>query len=446
MPEEKEESSNADEKAEASPKRSDISGFRKLNPADRMDTIRQFAGLSEDEARLVSSTGAMDIETANRMIENVVGTTELPFGVATNFLVNGKDYLVPMCIDEPSVVAAASYAAKLARPSGGFSTSSDEPIMIVQIQMLDVPDFDAASKKVMDSKEELLKIANDRDPMLIKYGGGAKDVEVRKISTKRGDMMIVHLLVNVADAYGPNLVNTMAEALTPKVEELTGGRAKLRIVSNLADRRLARAKAVWKKEVLEASMKAVKMKGEEIVDAILDAYAFAASDPYRSATHNKGIMNGIDAVTIATANDFRGVEAGAHAFAAVDGYSPLTHYERNENGDLVGTIELPLAVGIVGGAINSNPTAKVALKILGVKSARELSEVMASVGLAQNFAALRALSTEGLQRGHMRLHAKNIAIIAGAKGDQIDKVAEKMAEQKNVSTDAAKKILEEMGK
>jgi len=396
-------------------KRSDLQGFHKLSVDERLEKIKEFAGLSDEEAGLLRKTGALEIDTANRMIENVVGSVELPLGIATNFIINGKGYLIPMAIDEPSVVAAASYAAKLARPSGGFKTSSDEPIMIVQIQLLGVPDPDAAEKMILESKADLLKLADEQDPMLIKFGGGAKDIEVRRIKTERGEMMIIHLLVNVADAYGPNLVNTMAEALTPKFEEISGGRARLRIVSNLADRRLARARVVWKKEVLAESVKGLDMKGEDVVDAILDAYAFAASDPYRCATHNKGVMNGVDAVTIATANDFRGVEAGAHAYAATydagKGYRPLTHYEKDGNGDLVGSIELPVAVGIVGGAINTSPTAKVALKILGVKSARELSEIMAAVGLAQNFAAMRALATEGIQKGHMRLHSKNIACL-----------------------------------
>jgi hydroxymethylglutaryl-CoA reductase len=435
------------EKEGSQKRRSEISGFHKLNPEEKLKTVKEFAGLTDEECETLRKTGALDLESADRMIENVVGTTELPFGIATNFLINGKDYLIPMCIDEPSVVAAASYAAKLARPSGGFKTSSTEPIMIVQVQLLNVPDFDKAEKGIMENKEELIKLANEQDPMLIKYGGGAKDIDVRRIQSKRGEMMIFHLLVNVADAYGPNLVNTMAEALAPKLEEFSGGKARLRIVSNLADKRLARAKAVWKKEVLEDSMKAVKISGEQVVDAILDAYAFAAADPYRCATHNKGVMNGVDGVTIATANDFRGIEAGAHSFAAKDGkYRPLTKYWKNKNGDLVGTIELPVPVGIVGGAINTNPTAKVALKILGVKSARELSEVIAAVGLAQNMAALRVLSTEGLQRGHMRLHAKNIAIIGGATGDLIDKVAQKMVEEKNINAERARKLVEELAR
>jgi len=413
-------------------KTSNISGFYKLSPEERLKIVKEFANLSDEEIKILEKTGSLDIETANRMIENVIGTVELPFGIATNFLINGKDYLIPMSLDEPSVVAAASYAAKLARPGGGFFTETDEPIMIGQVQIVNIENVEKAKKNILSNRDEIIKIANEKDPGLLKYGGGTKDIELFEIDTTRGKMLIAHILIDVADAYGPNAVNTICEAIAPKLEELSEGDVKLRIVSNLATKRLARAKAIWKKDVI----------GEDTIENILDAYAFALTDMYRCATHNKGIMNGIDAVAIATTNDFRGLEAGAHAYAAITGkYKPLTKYEKNENGDLVGTIELPVPVGIVGGAINTNPTAKIALKILGVKSARELSGIMAAVGLAQNFAALRALSTEGIQKGHMRLHAKNIVSIAGAKGDLIDKVAEQMIKEGNISVGRAKEIL-----
>jgi hydroxymethylglutaryl-CoA reductase len=426
-------------------KRSDISGFHSLKPEERMAMVKEFAGLTDEETAILMKSGALDVETAGRMSENTIGTAELPFGIATNFLINGKDYLIPMAIDEPSVVAAASNSAKIARPSGGFRASSDESVMIGQIQLIDVPDLEEAKRRILENKTDILKMCDEKDSTLLKYGGGARDIEVREIDTIKGKMLIVHLLINVADAYGPNLINTMSEYITPFLEELSRGKARLRIISNLADKRIARTTAVWKKDDLEASMHGVDMKGEEIVDAIMDAYAFAAADPYRAATHNKGIMNGIDAVAIATSNDWRGLEAGAHAYAAMTGkYLPLTRYRKNENGDLEGSIELPVPVGVVGGSINTNPVAKVSLKILGVKSARELSEVIASVGLAQNFAAIRALSTEGLQRGHMKLHARNIAAIAGAEGPLIDLVAERIVEEKNIMVCRAQQVLEEL--
>ncbi|MBU0530251.1 MAG: hydroxymethylglutaryl-CoA reductase, degradative [Nanoarchaeota archaeon] len=416
--------------------------FYKKSVDERLSVIKEVASLTEDEANVLRNSGALDLGTADKMSENVIGANHFPLGIATNFIVNGKDYLIPMAIDEPSVVAAASNGAKLSRDSGGFTASSDEPIMITQIQMVNVKDIEGSKKRIMENKERLIKIANDQNAVLLKHGGGAKDIE---FGVTDKDMLVLHLLVDVADAYGPNIVNTMAEAISPILEELTGGVSRLRIVSNLATKRMARARTVWKKEALASSMRAVDFTGEQVVDYILDAYRFAVLDEYRCTTHNKGIMNGIDAVTIATGNDFRGVEAGAHAYAAMGGkYKSLTKYYKDENGDLVGEIELPLAVGIVGGAININPIAKISLKILGVKSARELSEVIAAVGLAQNFAALRALATEGLQRGHMRLHSKNIAVIGGASGDLIDKVAQKMIDENKISVDRAKEIVAEL--
>jgi hydroxymethylglutaryl-CoA reductase len=418
-------------------KGSDIPGFRKMAPAERLSRVREFAGLSEEEAAAIGKVGSLDLEKAGMMIENVIGTHELPLGIATNFLINGKDYLIPMVIEEPSVVAAASNAAKLARSGGGFQTSSDDPIMIGQIQLVNVPDSERAKHDILARKQEFIEKCNEIDPILVKYGGGLKDVEVKTIDTPRGGMIIVHLIVNVSDAMGANVINTMAEKIAPILEEISGAKVRLRIVSNLAVRRLARASAVWPREIV----------GEEVVEGVLDAYHFAAADPYRCATHNKGVMNGVDAVVIATGNDFRAIEAGAHAYAAFQGhYRPLTKYEKDKDGDLVGTIEIPVAVGLVGGATKTHPGARAAVKILGVKSARELGEVLAAVGLAQNFAALRALSTEGIQKGHLKLHAKNFAVMAGAEGEMVSVVSAKMIAEGKINYNRACDILKELKK
>ncbi|MEW6328997.1 MAG: hydroxymethylglutaryl-CoA reductase, degradative [Candidatus Micrarchaeota archaeon] len=377
-------------------KSSEISGFYKLGFEERARFLKEFAGLSEEEITLLKNTGALGREFADKMIENVVGGFTLPLGIATNFRINGKDYLIPMALEEPSVVAAASNAAKLARAGGGFTASADEPIMIGQIQLTKIKNVKEAQAAILENKKELLALANSRDSTLIRLGGGAKEVEARAILTPRGEMLIIYLYVDVRDAMGANAVNTMAEMLAPRAEEITGGKARLRIVSNLATKRLARAGAVFKRDVV----------GEDVVEGVLDAYEFARANGYRCATHNKGIMNGIDAVALATGNDWRALEAGAHSYACMSGkYQPLTSYEKNKSGDLLGKIELPLAAGTVGGATR-HPTARVALKILGVNGARELACVMAGVGLAQNFAALRALATEGIQKGHMKLHAR----------------------------------------
>ncbi|MCD6248310.1 MAG: hydroxymethylglutaryl-CoA reductase, degradative [Hadesarchaea archaeon] len=413
-----------------------IPGFYKLSVDERLERVKEFAGLTDEEVELLRRTGALEIEQANRMVENVVGTTELPLGIATNFLINGRDYLVPMAIEEPSVIAAASNAAKMARERGGFQAESTDPIMIGQIQLLGVRDPYKAEEVILSNKEEIIKIANEQDPLLAKLGGGARDVEVRILDSPAGRMIVVHLLVDTRDAMGANIVNTMVEAVSPFIERIAGGDAHFRIVSNLATRRLARARAVFAKEAIG---------GEEVVDGILQGYAFAVADPYRCATHNKGVMNGVVAVALATGNDSRALEAGAHAYAARSGrYQPLTRWEKNEDGDLVGEIELPVAVGIIGGATGAHPVAKVSLKILGVKTARELGEVMAAVGLAQNFAAMRAIAVEGIQRGHMKLHARNIAAMVGARGETIDRVAEQLVREGRIRADRAKEILEEL--
>jgi len=417
-------------------KTSQLPGFYKLSPEERLRVVKEFAGLTDGEMEILRSTGSLELEQADRMVENVIGTTELPLGIAVNFLINGRDYLIPMAIEEPSVVAAASNAARMARAKGGFRTSSTEPIMIGQIQLTGVRDPSGAKEAILSNKEKIIRIANEQDPMLVKLGGGAKDLEVRVLDTPSGPMAIVHLLVDTRDAMGANVINTMAEAVAPFIERVTGGRVYLRIVSNLADLRLARAEAIFAKEALG---------GEEVVDGIIEAYKFAASDPYRCATHNKGIMNGIVAIALATGNDTRALEAGAHAFAATKGgYKPLTTWEKTPEGDLLGKIELPMAVGIIGGATAVHPVAKICLKILGVKTARELGEVIAAVGMAQNLAALRAMVTDGIQLGHMKLHARNIAVMAGAKGELIDEVAERLVRERRIRVDRAKEILQEL--
>ncbi len=412
-----------------------IPGFYKLTIDERLRKVKEFAGLTDEELEVIKY-GKLPLEVADQMIENVIGLWPLPFAVATNFLINGRDYLVPMAIEEPSVVAAASNAAKMARESGGFEAEATESIMISQIQVVKIPDLEEAKRTIMAEKEKLLELANEMDPLLVKLGGGARDLEVRTIDTDVGSMLIVHLYVDTLDAMGANTVNTMAEGLAPTIERLTGGKVYLRILSNLADRRLARAKARFAKSAIG---------GEEVVEGIMWAYRFAKYDPYRAATHNKGIMNGIIAVARATGQDTRAIEAGAHSYAAKSGkYTSLTEYWVDENGDLWGSIELPLAVGTVGGVVRVHPIAKLALKILGVQKARELARVMAAVGLAQNFAALRALATEGIQAGHMKLHARNIALAAGATPEEVDRVVEKMIREKRISLERAKEILEEI--
>ena len=415
---------------------SNISGFYKLSGEERIQKIKEVCDLTDEECDYLYNTGAMSFSDIDKMIENVVGTFDLPLGIAMNFTINGKDYLIPMAVEEPSVVAAASNAAKIARAKGGFSASATDQVMIGQIQIVGVADPYGARMELYRHKEEILEFANAQDPVLVRFGGGAKDIDVRVLRTKSGDMIVLHLLVDTKDAMGANAVNTMAEALAPKLESITGGEVILRIISNLAVHRLARAKAVFSKEVLG---------GEDVVDAILNAYYFADADPFRATTHNKGIMNGISAVVRATGNDTRAVEAGAHSYAAFGGgYKPLTRYEKNKDGDLVGTIELPTAVGLVGGATKVHPVARAAIKILGVGTAAELGMVMAAVGLAQNFAAIRALATEGIQRGHMKLHAKNLAITAGAPPELVNQVVAEMIKRKAIRMDVAEEVIKEL--
>jgi hydroxymethylglutaryl-CoA reductase len=419
-------------------KSSVISGFYKLPPKERLSLIAEFADLTEEEKGLLQQSCSLPLDVADHMVENLIGIFPEPMGVAVNFQINGKDYIIPMATEEPSVIAAASYAAKMVRDGGGFKTSSTAPVMIGQIQVVKLKDADLAQMQVLTARNEILKKANDQDPVLNSFGGGAKDLAAKVIDTSMGKMLIVELYVDCRDAMGANAVNTMAEAVAPLIEQLTGGQVILRIISNLATKRLAKAWCTVPKEALG---------GEAVVDAIAYASAFAAADPFRGATHNKGALNGIIAVILATGNDHRAIEAGAHAYAAINGkYTSLSKWTKNSSGDLEGEIELPMAVGLIGGAVKTHPIARIATKILGVKSANEFAEVLAAVGLAQNLAALRALSSEGIQRGHMSLHARNIAVNAGAKGEQIEAVAERMVKERKIRVDRAKEILDELNK
>jgi hydroxymethylglutaryl-CoA reductase len=416
---------------------SGISGFYKLSREERVKKLKEITGLGDEDLGPLVNPSEVDMSILDHMIENVVGTMTLPLGIATNFLINGKDYLIPMALEEPSVVAAASNAARMARPHGGFTATDTGPNMIAQIQVVDVPSPEQAKSKIMDTKDALIEFANEQDPILVRFGGGAKDLRVRIFDSKVGVMLVTELIVDTRDAMGANAVNTMAEALAPRIESITGGRVILRILSNLAEFRLVKVKATFDKEMLG---------GEEVVNDIVAAWAFAEADPYRCATHNKGIMNGIDAVVIATGNDFRAIEAGAHSYAAMNGYSSLTKYEKTPEGHLLGSIEIPMAVGLVGGATKIHPAARASVKILGVKTATELGQVIASVGLAQNLAALRALASEGIQKGHMALHARNVAATAGARGDQVDIIAEKLIKEKNIKVERAQELLADLQK
>ncbi|MFY1952753.1 hydroxymethylglutaryl-CoA reductase, degradative [Achromobacter xylosoxidans] len=421
-----------------------LPNFRALTPAQRLAAIADAAGLTPEEHQQLAEPGALGLDRADGMIENVIGAFELPLGVAGNFQVNGRDVLVPMAVEEPSVVAAASFMAKLARENGGFETSSTRPLMRAQVQVLGLSDPRGARVALLRERERIVKLANSRDQVLIGLGGGCQDIEAHVFAdTPRGPMLVLHLIVDVRDAMGANTVNTMAEAVAPLVEEITGGTVRLRILSNLADLRLSRARVRLTPQTLDTKDRS----GAEIIEGVLDAYVFAATDPYRAATHNKGIMNGIDPVIVATGNDWRAVEAGAHAYACRDGrYTSLTHWEKDASGALVGTLEMPMPVGLVGGATKTHPLARLALKIMAVRSAQELGEIAVAVGLAQNLGALRALATEGIQRGHMALHARNIALTVGAVGAEIDQLARRMAEEKDVRADRALALLEELRK
>ncbi len=413
-------------------KTSQVSGFYKLSPKERLKIVSEFANLGAEEKEALSGAMGLGLEAANNMIENVVGVLGLPLSFACNFLIDGKEYFVPMAIEEPSVVAAASNGAKLARP-GGFVTGATEPVMRGQVQLV-CGNADRAVAKLEGKRQEIEKVARENAKGVEQYGGGVRRIEFGKLGTARGEMAVATIFVDVRDAMGANTVNAICEGVGASMEEVAGGgaRVRLRVVSNLATERIARAECVWKKGII----------GEEAVEGVLDAYAFAERDVYRACTHNKGIMNGIDAVAVATGNDWRAVEAGAHAYASLTGrYMPLTKYGRTKEGDLRGNIELPIAVGLVGGATKTHPAARACVKVLGVKSASELARVMAAVGLAQNFAALRALSGEGISEGHMKLHAKNLAVMAGAKGEEVGRVAKLMAGRGRVSAESAREAV-----
>jgi len=413
---------------------SKISGFYKLSIEERQKLLTELYDLKKEEQELLKNLGYFTSTQLDTIIENVIGSYNLPIGIACNFKINNKDYLIPMVIEEPSVIAAASNSAKFARKHGGFFSDKVKSVMISQIQITQVKDLKSAKEQLISHKKEILERANEQDPVLNKLGGGAFDIEIREISTRKGKMLIVHLLVDVLDAMGANVVNTMAEAVSPYIEKFSKGIIYLRIVSNLAIHRTVKSRATFDKELLG---------GEEVVEGIMNAYEFALADPYRATTHNKGIMNGIISLTIATGNDTRAIEAGAHAYAALSGqYKPLTKFEIDSNGNLVGEIEIPLALGIIGGMTKIHPMARLALKILNVKNAEELCQVAAAVGLAQNVAALRALASEGIQKGHMALHSKNIAKLAGVPDDLIDEVAKKLVDANKVRVDYAKEILE----
>lgn len=416
-------------------KSSRVSGFHKLSPADRLKLVQGFAGLDAAAAGHLAQP-ALDPHLADHMIENVVSAISIPIGVATNMKVDGRDLLVPMATEESSVVAAVCNAARQCYDAGGFITSVSGTEMIAQIQLVQVADPQAARIRILERKAEIAEICNACDPVLVKLGGGFRDVEVRVIATQGGAMVITHLIVDTRDAMGANTVNTMAEKLAPSIERWGSGKVYLRILSNLADRRLARARATWPLEAIG---------GGAVRDGMLAAYHFADADPYRAATHNKGIMNGVSAIVLATGNDTRAVEAGAHAYAARNGhYGSLTTWEMGADGSLSGSLELPMPVGLVGGATKVHPTAQACLKILGVQSAAELARIIAAVGLAQNFSALKALATTGIQSGHMALHAQNVAIAAGATGEEIARVAAVLVERKAVRQDIAETVLREL--
>lgn len=417
-------------------------GFYDLLLDERIRQLDPEGQLAVETLAALTGESALTPEQADHMIENVIGVFGMPLGIGLNFMVNGREVLVPMAVEEPSVVAGASFMAKLIRKGGGFTASTTAPEMIGQMQLLDVADLDAAKSAIIKKKDELLAAAGVIDPILKKLGGGPRDLVVRRIEDSAiGPFLVLHLIYDVRDAMGANAVNTACERLTPMIEEISGGRVHLRILSNLADRRLAKAECTIPLEALAFG----EFSAEEVRDGIIEAWAFAAADPYRAATHNKGIMNGIDAVVIATGNDWRAVEAGAHAFAVKGGrYTSLSTWGKDAAGNLVGSLEMPMAVGTVGGATKVHPTARAALELMEVKSAAELAEIIVSVGLAQNLAALRALATEGIQRGHMGLHARQVAIAAGAAGEQIEEVARQLVAEKTIRVDRAEEILKEM--
>ncbi|MBU5267906.1 hydroxymethylglutaryl-CoA reductase, degradative [Virgibacillus proomii] len=425
-------------------KTSRIPGFYKQTITERRELLKNMDAFSEETLKDLVAKEPLPLETADKMIENVVGTFPLPLGLGLNFLINGKEYLVPMAIEEPSVVASASHIGKIVREAGGFTTEATERIMIGQIQVVGCPDYQVARAALLNEQATLLEQANASYPSIVKRGGGAKDLEVRLLNEQAGStyqqMLVLHIYINTCDAMGANIINTMVESLAPTVEKITKGKVYLRILSNLADRCLARAKCVIPPYLLKTGA----FSGEEVRDGVIHAYEFAAADPYRAVTHNKGIMNGIDPIVIATGNDWRAVEAGAHAYAARHGqYTSMTTWSVDNEGNLVGELELPMSVGTVGGSINVHPLAKAALQMLDVESAQELAQVIVAVGLAQNLGALKALATDGIQKGHMALHSRSVAIAAGATGELIDIVSQKLIELNEIRVGKAKELVEE---
>lgn len=411
-------------------------GFHALSTEERLAKVAEFCDLDQDTVAQLARPGDLDPELANRLIENVIGTVSIPVGIATNMKIDGEDVLIPMATEESSVVAAVCNAARQCYDNGGFATSSTGTLMIAQVQLTGVPDPEFARLQILEQEAEIKRICDACDPILLELGGGLQAIEVRVLPTAGQPMVVLHLVVDVKDAMGANAVNSMAEAVAPQVERWTGGQVLLRILSNLADRRLARARAVWSTEAIG---------GAAVRDGIISAYQFAQADPYRAATHNKGIMNGVSAVVLATGNDTRAIEAGAHAYAVKAGqYGSLTHWEVTASGDLAGSIELPMAVGIIGGATRLHPTAQACLQILGVTHAERLMRIIAAVGLAQNFSALKALATTGIQKGHMALHSQNIAMLAGAQGAEIDEIATALVQAGTVRIDVAEQLLKEL--
>ncbi|HIC83801.1 MAG TPA: hydroxymethylglutaryl-CoA reductase, degradative [Nitrososphaerales archaeon] len=421
-----------------SEKNSRIPGFYKLNAHERLSKLKEFADLTDEELKIMESMSGIDIDDASNMIENAIGGISIPVGIATNFIINENEYLVPLATEEPSVIAACSNAAGLGRKRGGFSAKSMGNIMRAQIQLININDISLAKKNILDNKSKLLEIACEVTPTLSSLGGGAKDIQLKELDTKRGKMLIVEILIDCKDAMGANACNTVAESLSSRMEEISGGKSLLKIVSNLAIGRIVEASATFDKELLG---------GEQVVESILDGSEFAHNDAYRAVTSNKGIMNGITAIAIATGQDTRAIESSVHAYASISGrYIPLTIWKKDSSGNLFGTIKIPIPVGIVGGTASVHPSSKICLKILRVKTAAQLSEIMASIGLAQNLAALRALVSEGIQEGHMKLHARNIAISAGARGKLIEKVTETMIQEKDVKFLRAKELIKELDK
>ncbi|WP_096270710.1 hydroxymethylglutaryl-CoA reductase, degradative [Paucisalibacillus globulus] len=424
-----------------------IPGFYRKTVEERRELLREALEFEEDELRVLSSQEALPIETADKMIENVIGTFPLPLGLGLNFLINGKDYIIPMAVEEPSIVASASHIAKIVRDAGGFKTEASERIMIGQIQVVGCNDFALAKQTLMESKHELIEAANAAYPSIVARGGGAKDLDVRILNdspdSEYGKMLVLHLYVDTCDAMGANIINTMVESLAPMVEDIASGKVYLRILSNFADRCVAKATCVIPPKLLVTG----EYSGEEVRDGVVHAFEFADSDPYRAVTHNKGIMNGIDPVIIATGNDWRAVEAGAHAYASRFGrYRSMTKWSIDDEGNLVGELELPMSIGTVGGAIRVHPISQLAHKMLGTESASELAQVIVAVGLAQNLGALKALVTEGIQKGHMALHSRSVAIAAGATGEMIDIIAEQLVKSKEIRVGKAKELVEQYTK